>query len=94
MLAPPSSSLEGDGAGPQTQDAWGWEHFWEKEIQGPMVGTGAHVGGRQVKLRNHADAQLASPGSRPMLDNKYHRLCVESQGVGFEADKDQNKWLG
>lgn len=52
-----------------------------------MTRTGPHVGGGRVSLRNIADVRLASSGTGPMLDSKYHRLRVGSQRVEFEAVK-------
>lgn len=59
-----------------------------KKSQGPVIGIGPQFEGGKVKLRNQADAQLASPGARPMLGTKYHRLHVEShQRAEFEGGK-------
>lgn len=52
-----------------------------------MTRTRPHVRGGRVSLRNIADVRLASSGTGPMLDSKYHRLRVGSQRVEFEAVK-------
>lgn len=59
-----------------------------EKVQGPVIAIGPHLEGGRAKLRNRADAQLASPGARPVLGTQHHRLRIESwRAAEFEAGK-------